>query len=70
MAKITTDAERIARGQELMQIDAGIASALSRLSAYQTQLDGLKAAMTDAVYTADDKAAVDAIKQKITDALK
>ena len=67
---IIKDSERIQRGMELSQIDAGITSAISRINAYKTQLDGLKAAMTDAVYTAEDKAEIDAIQAKITASIK
>lgn len=69
MAEITKDSERISRGNELNQIEAGITASLTRLSQYSSQLDAIKAAMTDPVYTTQDKNQVDRIKLIITNAL-
>jgi hypothetical protein len=66
---ITNEAQRMKIGSEVMAIEAAVDQAIAQLQAFHSQLDAIKTAMKDAIYTADDKAEIDRIKTKITDAL-
>lgn len=66
---ITTESTRIKIGQELVAIEAAVDQLLAQITAFHSQLTAIKDGMTDAIYTAEDKAEVERIKTKITDAL-
>jgi len=63
---IKDDAIRISRGIELNQLDAAITNHLAALTQISAQLDTLKTALP----LAADKTDVDAVKAKITAAMK